>query len=68
MNHFVKPNEQSEACFDYAMARNGRMKSNHFVKPNEQSEVYFDYAMARNGRMKSKNKPTTDKEYLSKED
>lgn len=27
-NHFVKPNEQSEACFDYAMARNGRMKSN----------------------------------------
>ena len=27
-NHFVKPNGQSDVCFDYAMARNGRMKSN----------------------------------------
>ena len=27
-NVFVKPDEQSEACFDFAMARKGRMKSN----------------------------------------
>ena len=28
MNVFVKPNEQSQACLNYAMARKGRMKSN----------------------------------------
>ena len=27
-NHFVKPNEQSQACLSYAMARNGRIYSN----------------------------------------
>ena len=48
-NVFVKPNEQSEVCFDFAMARKRRMKSNVFVKPNEQSEVYFDFVMARKG-------------------
>jgi len=30
-NVFVKPNEQSEACFDSAMARKRRMKSNVFA-------------------------------------
>ena len=28
MNVFVKPDEQSDACISYAMARKGRMKSN----------------------------------------
>ena len=30
-NIFVKPNEQSKACFDSAMARKGRTKSNFFT-------------------------------------
>ena len=52
MNVFVKPNEQSEVHFDFAMARKRRMKSNVFVKPNEQNEVHFDFAKARKQRMK----------------
>ena len=32
-NVFVKPNEQSEACFDSAMARKGRMKFNRLFIP-----------------------------------
>ncbi len=30
-NIFVKPNEQSKACFNSAMARKGRTKSNLFT-------------------------------------
>ncbi len=30
-NIFVKPNEQSKACFDSAMARKGKTKSNFFT-------------------------------------
>ena len=30
INHFVKPNAQSQACLNYAMARNGRIYSNIF--------------------------------------
>lgn len=30
-NIFVKPNEQSKACFNSAMARKGRTKSNIFT-------------------------------------
>jgi hypothetical protein len=35
----AKPDEQSETCFSYVMARKRRMKSNVFVKPDEQSEL-----------------------------
>jgi hypothetical protein len=48
-NVFVKPNEQSEACFYSAMARKGAIPVNVFVKPNEQSEACSDSAMARKG-------------------
>ncbi|MBR3091507.1 MAG: hypothetical protein IKG99_00635, partial [Bacteroidaceae bacterium] len=58
INVFVKPNEQSQTCLGYAMARKGRMKSNVFVKPNEQSQTCLGYAMARKGRMKSNFKTT----------
>lgn len=30
-NLFVKPNEQNEACFNFVMARKGRMKSNDYI-------------------------------------
>ena len=49
MNVFVKPNEQSEACFYSAMARKGAFPVNVFVKPNEQNEACFYSAMARKG-------------------
>ena len=32
MNHFVKPNEQSQTCLNFVMARNGRMEFNLFIK------------------------------------
>ena len=47
-NVFVKPNGQSRAYANYAMARKRRMKFNVFVKPNEQSRAYASYAMAKN--------------------
>ena len=31
-NLFVKPNEQSLACLNFVMARNGRMRFNLFIK------------------------------------
>ena len=52
MNDFVKPNEQSQACLSYAMARNRTFK-NDFVKPNEQSQARLSYAMARNRTFKN---------------
>ena len=36
---FVKPDEQSQACLSFAMARKGAMKWNVFVKPDEQSKL-----------------------------
>ena len=48
-NNFVKPNEQSQACLHFAMARNWR-RSQPFVKLNEQSKVYLYFAIARNCR------------------
>ena len=49
MNNFVKPNEQSQACLYFAMARNCR-RSQTFVNPNEQSQTCLHFAMARNCR------------------
>ena len=31
MNVFVKPDEQSQACLSFAMARKGAMKSNNIL-------------------------------------
>ena len=52
MNVFVKPNEQSQACLSFAMARKGAMIWNVFVKPDEQSQACLSFAMARKGAMK----------------
>ncbi len=46
-NVFDKPEEQSEACFSYALARKRLTKLNVFDKPEEQSEARFSYALAR---------------------
>ena len=46
-NVFGKPEEQSEACFSYALARKRLTKLNVFDKPKEQSEARFGYALAR---------------------
>ncbi|MGM9688532.1 MAG: hypothetical protein ACI3YD_05725, partial [Alloprevotella sp.] len=46
-NDFVQPNEQSQTCLSFAMARNRTFKNN-FVKPNEQSSSSLEYSsMAR---------------------
>ena len=45
-NVFVKPNDQSDACISFGMARKRRQKANVFVKPEEQSEVCSDSALA----------------------
>jgi len=45
---FVKPKEQSETRFSYALARKRKPERNVFVKPKEQSETCFGYALARN--------------------
>ena len=45
-NVFVKPNDQSDACISFGMARRRRQKANVFVKPEEQSEVCSDSALA----------------------
>ncbi|MGN1236697.1 MAG: hypothetical protein ACI4TS_04565, partial [Bacteroidaceae bacterium] len=47
-----KPNEQSQACLSYAMARKRDYK-NVFVKPNEQSQACLGYAMARKRNYKN---------------
>ena len=52
-NVFVKPNGQSRAYANYAMARKRRMKFNVFVKPNEQSRACASYAMARKRLLKT---------------
>ncbi|MDY5320772.1 MAG: hypothetical protein SPG93_03760, partial [Prevotella sp.] len=46
---FDKPNEQSQACLDSAMARKGGRWTNLFDKPNEQSQDRLSSAMARKG-------------------
>ena len=51
-NVFVKPNEQSQACLSFAMARKRAMKWNLFVKPDEQSQACLSFAMTRKGAMK----------------
>ena len=53
-NVFVKPDEQSQTCLSFAMARNCTFK-NDFVKPNEQSSSLLEYsAMARKRLLKTK--------------
>ena len=52
MNVFDKPDEQSQACLSFAMARKGAMKWNVFDKPDEQSQACLSSAMARKGAMK----------------
>ena len=42
-NDFVKPNEQSQTCLSFAMARNCTFK-NDFVKPKEQSSSLLEYS------------------------
>lgn len=41
-NVFVKPNEQSQACLNYAMARKGRMKSKYVIPESELITVRID--------------------------
>ena len=53
MNVFVKPDDQSQTCLRFGMARKGQMKSNVFVKPDDQSQTCLRFGMARKGRMKS---------------
>ncbi|MCR5299049.1 MAG: hypothetical protein K6D57_07125 [Paludibacteraceae bacterium] len=52
MNLFVKPDEQSQTCLNFAMARKGLLKMNLFVKPDEQSQTCLNFAMARKGLLK----------------
>ena len=52
-NVFVKPKEQSEACFDSALARKGRMKSNVFMKPRVEAMLAWALPRLGKGRMKS---------------
>ena len=56
-NVFVKPDEQSQACLSFAMARKRAMKWNVFVKPDEQSQACLSFAMARKRAMKWNNMP-----------
>jgi len=51
-NLFVKPDEQSQTCLNFAMARKGLLKMNLFVKPDEQSQTCLNFAMAKKGLMK----------------
>ncbi len=53
MNLFVKPDEQSQTCLNFAMAKKGLMKLNLFVKPDEQSQTCLNFAMARKGLLKN---------------
>ena len=46
-NVLVKPNDQSQTCLSFGMARKRRMKSNVFVKPNDQSQTCLSFGMAR---------------------
>jgi hypothetical protein len=38
LNNFVKPDEQSEANFDSAIARNGRMKFNNYIQGGKEDD------------------------------
>ena len=58
-NDFVKPNEQSQTCLSFAMARNCTFK-NDFVKPNEQRSSLLEYAaMAKDCTFKNGQLPKT---------
>ena len=58
-NDFVKPNEQSQTCLSFAMARNCTFK-NDFVKPNEQRSSLLEYAaMAKDRTFKNGQLPKT---------
>ncbi len=51
MNLFRKPDEQSQTCLSFAMARKSCMLMNLFRKPDEQSQTCLNYAMARKSCM-----------------
>ena len=58
-NDFVKPNEQSQTCLSFAMARNCTFK-NDFVKSNEQRSSLLEYAaMAKDRTFKNGQLPKT---------
>jgi len=49
---FDKPDEQSQTCLNFAMARKGLMIMILFDKPDEQSQTCLNFAMAKKGLMK----------------
>jgi hypothetical protein len=40
-NLFVKPDEQSQTCLNFAMAKKGLMKLNLFVKPKAEAKIIW---------------------------
>ena len=49
---FVKPDDQSQTCLSYGMARKGAQNVSVFVKPDDQSQTCLSYGMARKGALK----------------
>ena len=47
LNVFDMPDEQSQACLSYAMAKKRLSKTNVFAKPDGQSQARLGYAMAK---------------------
>ena len=41
LNLFVKPDEQSQTCLNFAMAKKGLMKLNLFVKPKAEAKIIW---------------------------
>ena len=46
MNLLIKPDEQNQACLNYAMAGKSCAKVNLLIKPDEQNQACLNYAMA----------------------